>query len=59
MNKKDTLLIYWLFVFNEQMSENDDEWQEIDFDDAPNNAHFRHWLAVWHEDSRGKLLEMI
>jgi hypothetical protein len=59
MNKKDTLLTYWLFVFNEQMSENDDEWQEIDFADAPNNAHFRHWLAVWHEDSRGKLLEMI
>lgn len=59
MNKKETLLMYWLFVFNEQMSERDDEWQELDQSKAENNALFRHWLSVWHEDSRGKLLAMM
>jgi hypothetical protein len=58
-NRKNTLLTYWLFVFNEQMSDGDDGWEELDFDDAPSNLHFRHWLATWKEDSRGKLLSLI
>jgi hypothetical protein len=58
-NRKNTLLTYWLFVFNEQMSNGDDDWQELDFDDAPSNLHFRLWLATWGEDSRGKLLNLI
>jgi hypothetical protein len=56
---KAKLLSYWLYVFNEQMSEGDDDWQELTFSEALTNAHFRHWLSVWNEDSRGKLLQMI
>jgi hypothetical protein len=59
MNRKQALLTYWLYVFNEQMSDFHDDWIELEPEQAPNHALFLHWLNEWGDDSRGVLLDML
>lgn len=59
MNKKQALLTYWLYVFNEQMHDADLDWIELEPEQAPTSALFLHWLNEWNDDSRGALLDML
>ena len=59
MNKKQALLTYWLYVFNEQMNDADIDWIELEPEQAPTSALFLHWLNEWNDDSRGVLLDML
>ena len=59
MNKKQALLTYWLYVFNEQMHDADIEWIELEPNQADTDSLFLHWLREWSDDSRGALLHML
>ena len=59
MKTRDALLMYWLYIFNEQMHDQSEDWSELDQSDAPRDALFRHWLKEWSDDTRGTLLELL
>ena len=59
MNRKQVLLSHWLPVFNEQMHDCDEHWENLELEKAPQSLLFLLWLRDWGEDSRGKLFDLL